>query len=123
MDHRGDVVKAHAELKRSKYDANKDGKPDVWVADTDGDGKADLFQFDTDGDGKVDITMVDLNEDGTPDAIVDGDGGFPPAAFVLQELGSNQCWRVDSHLRSELPLSPARTSIRAYGRLPRERNR
>jgi peptide/nickel transport system substrate-binding protein len=28
MDHRGDVAKAQAELKRSKYDANKDGKCD-----------------------------------------------------------------------------------------------
>jgi hypothetical protein len=58
--------------------ATGDGKPDVWVSDTDGDGKADLFQFDTDGDGKVDITMVDLDQDGTPDAVVDGDGGVPP---------------------------------------------
>jgi hypothetical protein len=61
-------------------DANNDGKIDVWVSDTDGDGKPDLFQFDTDGDGKVDVTMVDLDEDGTPDTIVDGDGGLPPAA-------------------------------------------
>jgi hypothetical protein len=60
-------------------DTNGDGKADVWVSDTDGDGTADLFQFDTDGDGKVDITMVDLDEDGTPDKIVDGDGGLPPA--------------------------------------------
>ncbi|GID95135.1 hypothetical protein Adi01nite_45470 [Amorphoplanes digitatis] len=60
-------------------DTNGDGRPDVWVSDTDGDGKADLFQFDTDGDGKVDITMVDLDEDGTPDKVVDGDGGLPPA--------------------------------------------
>jgi len=60
-------------------DTNGDGKADVWVSDTDGDGKADLFQFDTDGDGLVDITMVDLDEDGTPDTVVDGDGGLPPA--------------------------------------------
>ncbi|GAA4566106.1 hypothetical protein GCM10023176_15590 [Micromonospora coerulea] len=62
-----------------RADTNNDGKTDVWVVDTDGDGKADLFQFDTDGDGKVDITMVDIDEDGTPDEVVDGDGGIPPA--------------------------------------------
>ena len=68
-------------------DTNGDGKPDVWVSDTDGDGKADLFQFDTDGDGKVDITMVDLDEDGTPDTVVDGDGGLPPASRLTQPTG------------------------------------
>ena len=56
-----------------------DGKVDVWVSDTDGDGKPDLYQFDTDGDGKVDITMSDLDQDGNPEAVVDGDGGVPPA--------------------------------------------
>ena len=60
-------------------DTNNDGKPDLWAIDTDGDGKADVFQFDTNGDGKVDITMSDIDEDGTPEQVVDGDGGLPPA--------------------------------------------
>jgi hypothetical protein len=40
-----------------------------------------VFQFDTNGDGKVDITMSDIDEDGTPEQVVDGDGGLPPATI------------------------------------------
>jgi hypothetical protein len=55
-----------------------DGKPDLWVVDTDGDGKADLFQFDHTGDGEVDLTIIDRTQDGNPDEIIKGDAGLPP---------------------------------------------
>ena len=56
-----------------------DDRVDLLASDTTGDGKPDVWVSDTDGDGKVNITMVDLDQDGTPDAVVDGDGGVPPA--------------------------------------------
>ena len=53
---------------------------DLIATDTTGDGKPDVWVSDTDGDGKVDVTMVDLDQDGTPEAVVSGDGGIPPAS-------------------------------------------
>jgi hypothetical protein len=65
-------------------------------------------------DGRADITG--FGDDGVWISLGNGDGSFQPATFVLQELGFNQGWRVDSHPPSELPLSPARTNrIRACG--------
>ncbi len=52
---------------------------DLIAQDTSGNGKPDVWVADTDGDGKVDVTMVDLDQDGTPESIVEGDGGLPPA--------------------------------------------
>ena len=78
------------------------------------------FVTDLSGDRCADI--IGFGDDGVRIGRSHGDGRFPPTALVLQELGSNQCWRVDSHLRSELSVSPARTNnIRAdgYGRWAR----
>jgi hypothetical protein len=70
------------------------------VTDLTGAGRADIIGFGDDG------VWVSLGND----------GAFQPTHFVLQNLGFNQGWRLDSHPPSELPLSPARTnSIRACG--------
>ncbi len=61
------------------------------------------FVADLTGDGRGDI--VGLGDDGVWVALNHGDGTFRPAQFVLADLGFNQGWRVDQHLRLVADLS------------------
>jgi hypothetical protein len=52
---------------------------------------------DVNGDGKDDI--IAFGEDGVWLSFATGEGNFSPPAFVIQDLGYNQGWRNDRHLR------------------------
>ena len=111
---------------RFAVDLTGDGKADivgfgnagVWVALNNGDGSfgearfiiADLgvdhgwrvdqhprFLADLTGDGRADI--VAFGNDGVWVALNNGDGSFAAPRFVIANLGFNQGWRVDQHVR------------------------
>jgi phospholipase C len=72
------------------------------------------FVTDLTGDGRADI--VGFGDDGVWVCLGNGDGGFQPARFVLQELGFNQGWRVDSHPRFLTDLTgDGRADIVGFG--------
>jgi phospholipase C len=55
------------------------------------------FVVDINGDGLADI--VGFGDDGVWIALGDGKGSFQPAKFVVNDLGYNQGWRVETHAR------------------------
>jgi phospholipase C len=60
-------------------------------------GKHPRFLADLTGSGRADI--VAFGDDGAWCALGNGEGSFQPARFVLNNLGFNQGWRVESHTR------------------------
>jgi phospholipase C len=107
-------------------DLTGDGRPDIvgfgldgiWIALNKGDGSfnppalvsSDLafnsgwrvekhprFVTDLTGDGHADI--VGFGDDGVWVALGNGDGSFQSATFVVNDLGFNQGWRVETHAR------------------------
>ena len=61
------------------------------------------FVTDLTGDGRADI--LGFGDDGVWVSLGNGDGSFQPASFVLQNLGFNQGWRVESHPRFVVDVS------------------
>jgi hypothetical protein len=114
------------EYARFLADLTGDGRPDIvgfgmdgiWTALNRGDGSfqppslvsGDLahnsgwrvenhprFVVDLTGDGRADI--IGFGDDGVWVALGNGDGSFQPAKFVINDLGYNQGWRVETHAR------------------------
>jgi phospholipase C len=72
------------------------------------------FLVDLNSSGQADL--LGFGDDGAWVALGNGDGSFQPARFVLQELGYNQGWRVDSHPRFVADLTgDGRADIIGFG--------
>ncbi len=116
----------NSEFPRFLADLTGDGRPDIigfgmdgiWVALNRSDGsfnppslvsgelaqssgwrvdKHPRFVVDLTGDGHADI--LGFGDDGVWVALGNGDGSFQSAKFVINDLGYNQGWRVETHAR------------------------
>ncbi|WP_162180451.1 FG-GAP repeat domain-containing protein, partial [Methylocapsa aurea] len=69
---------------------------------------------DINSDGKADI--IGFGDDGVWTALSAGDGGFAPEKFVLANIGFNQGWRPDKHVRLVADLNnDRRADIVGFG--------